>query len=74
VVRIGADLTKGEKTGTGYYAVRVAIDETKLPLLGGLELVPGMPVEAFIETEPRTVISYLIKPLADQIARTFRDS
>ena len=48
-MRIGADLTEGEKTGTGYYAVRVAIDETKLPLLGGLELVPGMPVEAFID-------------------------
>ena len=74
VQRIGADLTEDEKTGTAYYVARVAIDESKLPMLEGLELVPGMPVEAFIETEPRTVISYLIKPLADQIGRTFKDT
>ena len=38
-----------------------------------LRLVPGMPVEAFIETSPRTVLSYLTKPLADQVRKTFRE-
>jgi HlyD family secretion protein len=32
-----------------------------------------MPVEAFIETGNRTVISYLVKPLQDQLKRTFRE-
>ena len=38
-----------------------------------LKLVPGMPVESFIQTGERTVISYLTKPLADQIAMAWRE-
>jgi HlyD family secretion protein len=41
--------------------------------LGGLRLVPGMPVEAFIQTYPRTPLQYLVKPLSDQMARAFRE-
>ena len=43
----------------------------KLP---GTVLVPGMPVEAFIQTDNRSVMSYLARPLADQIARAFREA
>ena len=39
-----------------------------------LRVIPGMPVEAFIQTESRTMLSYLIKPLMDQVTRTFRES
>lgn len=74
VTRIGADLSEDEKTGAQYYVVRLAIDEEKLPQLKNLKLVPGMPVEVFMETAPRTVISYLIKPLQDQIERTWRET
>jgi len=35
--------------------------------------VPGMPVETFIRTGDRTVISYLVKPLTDQINKTWRE-
>jgi HlyD family secretion protein len=34
--------------------------------------VAGMPVEAFIQTSPRTVMSYLAKPMRDQITKTFK--
>jgi hypothetical protein len=37
------------------------------------KLVPGMPVEVFIKTYDRTVISYFTKPLHDQILRAFRE-
>jgi HlyD family secretion protein len=30
-----------------------------------------MPVEAFVRTSERSVLSYLTKPVADQIARAF---
>ena len=43
------------------------------PRLGDVKLVPGMPVEAFIQTGDRTVMSYLIKPLHDQLMRMFRE-
>jgi HlyD family secretion protein len=74
VIRIGADLSQDEKSGAHFYDVRVALDESKLPELDGLKLVPGMPVEVFMQTEPRTVISFLIKPLKDQIERTFKET
>jgi len=44
-----------------------------MKLLGSVKLVPGMPVEAFIQTGDRSVRSYLARPLADQIARAFRE-
>jgi HlyD family secretion protein len=74
VTRIGADLSDDERSGARYYDIRVAIDESRLPDLKGLKLVPGMPVEVFMQTEPRTVISFLIKPLRDQIERTWRET
>lgn len=37
------------------------------------KLTPGMPVEVYIETEERTVISFLAKPFTDQISRAFRE-
>jgi HlyD family secretion protein len=41
--------------------------------LGKDKLVPGMPVEVFVETRTRTAMSYLVKPLRDQIAKAFRE-
>ncbi len=41
--------------------------------LGNVKLVPGMPIEAFVQTTPRTVLSYLVRPLHDQIARSYTE-
>ena len=41
--------------------------------LGDVALVSGMPVEVFVKTGDRKVISYLVKPLTDQITRAFRE-
>jgi HlyD family secretion protein len=38
-----------------------------------LKLTPGMPVEAFIEAGERTMLSYLVKPLHDQLMRAIRE-
>jgi len=73
VQRISADITQDQKTGANYYLVRISIPLKEIVRLGNLRLVPGMPVDAFIETEPRTIFSYLVKPLRDQIAKTFRE-
>jgi HlyD family secretion protein len=72
VVRIGADVTQEEKKGESYYAVRIRIADDELARLDGLKLVAGMPVEAFIQTTPRTVMSYVVKPMHDQITRAFK--
>jgi HlyD family secretion protein len=73
VVRIAADLTKVQQTGQTYYLVRVSLPEVELKRLGQLKLVPGMPSEVFISTTERTALSYLFKPLRDQIARAFAE-
>ncbi|MDD1532493.1 MULTISPECIES: HlyD family type I secretion periplasmic adaptor subunit [unclassified Bradyrhizobium] len=71
--RVSADTIQDPKTGAPYYLARVSISEKELERLGALKLVPGMPVDVFVRTSERTVISYLIKPFRDQIVRAFRE-
>ena len=73
ITRISADITIDQRTGTPYYAVRIALGADEIARLGDVKLLPGMPVEAFIKTGDRRVISYLVKPLQDQIMRSFRE-
>ncbi|RUV60127.1 HlyD family type I secretion periplasmic adaptor subunit [Mesorhizobium sp. M5C.F.Ca.IN.020.29.1.1] len=73
VSKISADLNLDEKTGAGFYTVHVVLPRTELTRLKGLTLAPGMPVEVFFSTGSRTMLSYLVKPLADQIQRAFRE-
>jgi HlyD family secretion protein len=71
--RISADLTRETQTNVSFYTARVTIPEEELTKLEGKALLPGMPVEAFIQTGSRTALSYLVKPFEDQIARAFRE-
>ncbi len=62
-----------EATGQSFYRVSVAIPPEELAKLEGLDLVPGMPVQAYLQTGKRTVFSYLTKPLTEQLAQAFRE-
>lgn len=73
VTRIAADAVTEQRTGTTYYTIRVSLDPEQLVRLGEVKLVPGMPVETFVRTGDRKVLSYLLKPLKDQIMRAFRE-
>lgn len=73
VSRIAADLRRDDRSDLTWYLVRVTIPAEELARLEGLTLMPGMPAEALIQTGERTALSYLIKPLADQIHRSFRE-
>jgi HlyD family secretion protein len=73
VSRVGADLTQDQRTGNSFYVVRITIPSDELARLGAMKLVPGMPAEAFVQTGERTALSYLMKPLHDQIARAFKE-
>lgn len=74
VARISADVSTDTKSGQSYYTVRVAIPPDQLARLGAeIHLVPGMPVEAHLQIGERTVLSYLTKPLVDQIAKSWRE-
>jgi membrane fusion protein, type I secretion system len=71
VLRVGADLTKEAQTNQAYFLTRITLPEAEIKRLGLLKLVPGMPAEVYIKTTERTAISYILKPLSDQIAKAF---
>jgi HlyD family secretion protein len=73
VTRISADTSTDQRSGISYYTVRVSMPPAEVAKLGDVKLVPGMPVETFVETGNRTVLSYLAKPFTDQLKRAFRE-
>ncbi len=73
VSRVSADVSQDQKSGTNFYTARITLPEDELARLNGFTLVPGMPVEAFLQTGERTVMSFLLKPLSDQITKAWRE-
>lgn len=61
------------QTGQSYYRLTLAITPEEQARLGDVEILPGMPVEAFLQTGDRTVMSYLLSPLAYQLSLAFRE-
>ena len=60
-------------SGASFYEAEIVLNEGETSRLGGETLLPGMPVEAFIRTEDRTPLAYLLRPLADYFNRAFRE-
>jgi HlyD family secretion protein len=73
VTRVSPDVTTEQRTGQSYYTIRVSMPPEEIARLGEVKLIPGMPVEAFVQTGDRTMLSYLIKPFSDQLMRAFRE-
>jgi HlyD family secretion protein len=73
VSKISADVTADSRNGQNYYTIGVSLTPAEIERLGAVKLVPGMPVEIFARTYDRTVVSYFVKPLHDQVARAFRE-
>ena len=73
VAKVSADVFQDETTGMSYYSAEIVPNEGEMERLGDVELLPGMPVEAFIKTEERSPISYLTKPFTDYFNRAFRE-
>lgn len=73
VVLVSADLTQDQRTGMSYYTVRLSLKPDQVARLAGAKLVPGMPVDVFIQTPGRTALAYLIKPLREQAERAFKE-
>jgi len=74
ISHISPDLSHDSATGAAYYLVKLTLAEAELARLPeDLTLLPGMPAEAFIQTANRTVLAYLIDPLAKQVSHAFRE-
>lgn len=73
VALVGADAQADEKSGASFYVVRCVFSATALSPAMRAGLIPGMPAEVHIQTRSRNALSYFLKPLSDQMARTFRE-
>ena len=73
VTQISADTSRTEPGSPPFYSVRLMISATELAKLGSNKLKPGMPAEAFIQTEAQTPMTYFLKPLTDQFAHALRE-
>jgi HlyD family secretion protein len=70
---VSADLSHDRQPEPAYYTVRVRIPGNERLRLHSLQLVSGMPAEVFLQTGSRTMMSYLLKPISDQLQRTFSE-
>ena len=74
VTLVSADALSDERTGMNYFRAEIAMDAQMLEQLGEVAVVPGMPVDAFIRTDDRTPLSYLLKPFTDYFRNAFRET
>ncbi|MFT4149722.1 MAG: HlyD family type I secretion periplasmic adaptor subunit [Paracoccaceae bacterium] len=61
------------QTGRSFYRLRLSVPADEMARLGTRHLVPGMPVEAYLQTGDRSVLAYLLHPLTVQADRMFRE-
>jgi HlyD family secretion protein len=73
LIHVSADTTLDAKTGQTFYLARLDISDTSRLAGTDVKILPGMPIEVFIATGERTAMSYLLKPLTDQMNRAFRE-
>ncbi len=73
VNRVSGDVVQDPKAGQGYFVARLEIDATEKGIVDQLRLLPGMPVEVYIETEERSALSYFMKPMTDHFSRAFNE-
>ena len=75
VTQISADAFTDQTSRISFYRAQIVLDDgeaEKLP--DDMTLIPGMPVEAFIRTDERSPMDFLLKPLSDYFAKAFRES
>ncbi|HKR91484.1 HlyD family type I secretion periplasmic adaptor subunit, partial [Novosphingobium sp.] len=73
VTQVAADRSVDRTTNASYYSATVSIPDEELRKLGKVRLSVGMPVEVFIQTQERTILQYIVRPLSDQFKRALRE-
>jgi HlyD family secretion protein len=72
LIFVSPDLTADQRTGQSYYRIKVRLDAEALARAPQIALKAGMPAEIFVETGNRSILSFLIKPLSDQLRYSMR--
>lgn len=70
---VSPDSVQDPATGQVFYRVSLSVTQDELRRMGEAKLLPGMPLEAFLQTGERSILSFLVKPMRDQFRHTFRE-
>lgn len=73
VVYVATDALTDTKSGSMYYPAHVKIHPEDLKNLAHVNITPGMPADAFIQTKSRTFIEYFLEPVTRGMRKTFRE-
>jgi HlyD family type I secretion membrane fusion protein len=73
VTRVSADAVVEERSGQVYFVATVEVPPDELARASHVRLYPGMPASVAIVTGERTLLDYLVQPIADSFASAFRD-
>lgn len=73
VAGISPTSVENPQTGSAYFRIDLTLSAAEIKRLGDVELIPGMPVEAFLQTGDRSVLTYLTEPFLQQLKRAFRE-
>ncbi|HEX7758226.1 MAG TPA: HlyD family type I secretion periplasmic adaptor subunit [Caulobacteraceae bacterium] len=73
VARVSTEAQVDERTGASFYTVEVLLPAAQASRLAAAHVTMGMPVEVFIQTPPRSLLSYVTRPLTDQLHHAFRE-
>ena len=73
VSSVSRDRLIDEATRQPYFLAQIAIRDTNLPDRLKNTLIAGMQAEVIIPTGERTILQYLVQPLGDAFAKTFRE-
>jgi HlyD family secretion protein len=74
IALVSADALTDQASQQQFYRAEIVLNDGEREKLGAVTLLPGMPVEAFIQTDLRTPMAYLVKPFTDYFVRAFRES
>jgi HlyD family secretion protein len=73
ILVISADALTDQRTQQPFYRAEITLKPGEREKLGDVTLLPGMPVEAFIQTGLRSPMAYLVQPFTDYFTRAFRE-
>ena len=75
VYYVSADTITDQQAGAKQevYVARISIASEELLRVPGFSPTPGMPAEIMIQTDERTFVQYLMKPILDSMSRAFRE-
>ena len=73
LTRVAADVSKDSPSSAPFYPVGVTVAKSELERLRGVNIAAGMQADVLIEVGSRSPLSYLLRPLSDQVAKSFRE-